>query len=303
MTAMTAIIMLFISILAGYFLKLISNYSSEVAVVKRSMRYLTNFIYYGLLPILFAIIFAERGLSLADLSITLVSLFYVLISLIVLWAVIQGVELKFKKAFILTAIFQNTIYLGFPIIMTFYGDISYAAMYALVTMILHLTVGGIMGGGGGIVRTLLSIPILYGFIVGNIIHYTLREACSIILFGKPYVSTLVTYGSAFILGYALPYNITNITRYVKPVLFISFYRIIVSPMIHIVLMIVMRLPIEAFYQLLVESFMPPAITNIIIARVYEWDQELVSTATLVSTLISITVVLGLYWLGILVMYS
>ncbi len=300
MPSMLEITILFATIFTGYSVKFLGERFNRSKLIEEPMNYLTKLIYYILLPVLFVAIFAERGLSLADFSISIVSLLYVFISLIILWVMVREPDPRLKKAFVLTSIFQNTIYLGFPVVMVLYGNIKYAAMYALITMVLHLTVGGILGGSRNILKTILSIPVLYGFIFGNIIHYFFYELYFSLAVVKPFISVIVTYGSAFVMGYALPLDITGLTRYIKPIASISVYRITLSPLIHSVLMLWLNLPIEAFYQILVEAFMPPALTNIIIARIYQWNQELVSTATLVSTFISLAVVFALYWTDILV---
>lgn len=293
--------MLFTTIFTGYIVKTCSikmayGSGSKVCFIDKLVNLFVKTIYYVLLPLLFTIIFSHRGLSLADLSITLVSILYAFLSITLLWLVAKNSKPEFKKAFVLTGTFQNTIYLGFPIVMIFCGNIDYAAMYALVLTILHLTTGGLLGGGESIFRKILSIPVLYGFVFGNILHYIVDEVHLVLLMFKSYISVVVTYGSAFIMGYALPLEYNLLRYYVKPVLVISVYRVTVSPLIHYVLSSLVYLPSEAFYQVFIESFMPPALTNIIIAKIYSWDQKLVSISTLISTFISLAIVFLMYWI-------
>lgn len=292
---------LFIVIMIGFMIKLFvvkTKYGSFDHIVGLFSKTL----YYILIPIVFADIFALRGVMITDLKVAFVAFFYVLISAIIFQVlrIIWHVDLRLLNALTITSIFQNAIFLGFPVILVFYGDISYASVYSLVMLIQHITVAGLLAAKRReIVRSVLTIPVIYGFLLGLIIHYSILSYYIRFSWIGIYSSLVLTYGAAFVLGYSLPPHALKIRAYMEAFIILCLHRFMLSPIIHVVLASMIGVPVGCFRQLLVESLMPPAIMNTLISRIYGWDYEFASTTTLITTFISIPLVFALYFCGIL----
>ena len=260
----------------------------------------TNLLYSLFFPLMFFNIFAERGLNLADLSITILVFSYTMISLVILYMVTHRYSKKLRNAVIVTAIFPNVIFLGFPVVITLCGDITYASLYSLVMLVLNITVGGLLGmQRHEIVWSIIKLPILYGFASGVVAHYVIGDiVITFTSFAKTITSVISTYGAAMVMGYSIPASTTILSRYYKLIGLQIIYRFVASPLIHHILTIPLVLPYEACQQVIIESMMPPALTNTILARVHGWDYEYAASTTLITTLISLAVIPVLASLGI-----
>ena len=256
----------------GWTIRLTSNRVNRDRIDK-IINMFTNLLYSLFFPLMFFNIFAERGLSLADLSITILVLSYTIISLAVLYMITRGYSGKLRNAVIVTLIFPNTIFLGFPVVMTLCGDITYASLYSLVMLVLNITVGGLLGmQRHGIVWSIIKLPILYGFVSGVIAHYVIGDTIiTFMSFAKTLTSIISTYGAALVMGYSIPVSTTILSQYYKLIGLQIIYRFVISPLIHHTLTIPLTLPYNAYRQVIIESMMPPALINTILARVHGWD--------------------------------
>ena len=145
------------------------------------------------------------------------------------------------------------------------------------------------------------MPILYGFITGLLVHYTIPLQITYIVsyVNKP-ISIISTYGAAVVTGYSLPVSLSYIRIYKKLIILQVIYRLIFSPLIHLLIgLAILQMPYIAFKQVLIESMMPPALSNVILSRVYNWNTEFASISTLISTFIALIVVPLLSLAGII----
>ncbi|RLG84348.1 MAG: transporter [Thermoprotei archaeon] len=292
------IALLFIVVFIGLIVKKLFG---SWKIFSRSIDLFSKTLYYVFFPVIFYNTFAARGVSIADLSITCIALSYVVFSVILLKLSFSRTNnVRLANAFIITAVFQNNVFLGFPILLTLYGSVEYASMYSLVMLILHILTANLLAAKREqLLKSIISIPVLYGFILGNITHYLFIEIYDFTSVINNYVSIILTYGAAFVLGYSLPLQIRELNKWLKPLFFLGLYRFVISPLLHMVLLNVFVIPVNGFYQLIVEALMPPALMNTVISRIYNWDYEFVSISTLITTFISIPLVFSLYFLGII----
>lgn len=290
--------MLLLSI--GWAVKLYSTRHGRKELCDRVFNIFTKLLYNLFFPIMFYNIFATRGLDLADASITILVTVYVLLSILILYPFLRSYSPVMRNPIILTSIFPNVVFLGFPILLTLYGDITYASLYSLVMLVYNITVGGLLGARRHeVFYAVVKLPIIYGFIVGVLVHYMFPLVIEpTVLYTKALSSIIATYGAALVLGYSLPVTLSNTREYYAPTLIQGFYRFVVSPIIHYVLAMLLSLPEVAVKQLLVESIMPPALTNTILARVHGWNYEYTATSTLITTLVSLVIVSSTAMLGL-----
>ncbi len=261
----------------------------------RGVGFLSKFVYYVLVPVVFFDVFMVRGLGIADVGVLATTTLYVLVSVAVLLYLLRGRDSSIRYGVVITSTFQNAVFLGFPVIMLIYGDLTPAAMYSLTLFIYHLLVAGLLASGrSSITRSLLNLPILYGFLLGSIAHYTLPSSTiSSLHFVLEPSHPLLSYTAVFVLGATIPFNIGLIHGYRWEVLLIGAWRFIASPIIHYAILLLLELPPLYEAEIMVLSVMPPAVMNTVLARIYGWKPELVAGATLVHTLISLFIIIGL----------
>lgn len=255
------------------------------------MNVLNKFIYYILLPFVFLDIFASRGVELADINIALTAFIYVVISVIVLLKIPLNYDRGLRNSIVITSIFQNNVFLGFPVLLIMFNDISAAAMYSLVIFILHILVAGLLAARKeNILVSILKIPIIYGFIAGTIIHYIIYEQYQAITHITIYTHSLLSYSAVYVLGYTLPLTLSHIKQYMKALYITGTWRFLASPLIHYTILSFLTIPNLYWKEIMILSIMPPAVMNTVIARVYNWKPELVASTTLILTLTSLIII-------------
>jgi len=286
---------LFLFIGLGVFTKyLLGKYK----LIDHSVQFFSKIIYYIILPLVFIDTFARRGLELADLSILIVSVTYVVISIVVLLFIPFKKNGALRKAVLLMSIFQNNVFLGFPVLLLLYNDISAAAMYSLIIFVLHISVAGLLAGGReNILYSVAKIPVLYGFILGTLIHYTIyRQYLSIAFILSPF-HTILSYGAVYVLGYTLPLTLGHVREYMEVLYITSIWRLGVSPLIHYILLLLVPIPLLYYKEIMVLSFLPPAVMNTVIARIYGWKPEVVASITMILTLITLGIIPVIMFIG------
>ncbi len=301
MDSLIKIIAFFIIMIMGFITKYISI-RLKIKSMEALVHYFTKVLYYVLVPILFIDKFGARGLIASDAKILGIVFFYVCISLIL--AFIVSVKIKYdearRKAFLVTTTFQNAVFLGYPMIYIIVGDISAATMYSLVLFVLHISVAGILSGGkNSIVRSILTLPVIYGFLIGNIMHYFFYSMYLSINNLTSLSSLIVTYGAIYVMGFALPLSSSILSKFTNFLALVILWRFIIAPLIHYILLSIINLDYQYYREIMIESFMPPAVMNSLLARLYDWDPEIVSLTILVSTIISIPLVLLLGVVGVI----
>ncbi len=256
---------------------------------------LSKFVYYVLVPIVFYDIFMVRGLDIADLGILGTSTIYVVVSVSALMVLLRGRRTSLRNGMIITSTFQNAVFLGFPVVMLLFGDLTPAAMYSLTLFIYHLIVAGLLASGKSrLVRSLLNLPILYGFLAGSAAHYTLNS--SIIGSIHPLLEPshpLLSYTAVFVLGATIPFELGIVHKHKLELLLVGSWRFVASPIIHYAALQLFGLPPLYDTEILVLSLMPPAVMNTVLARIYGWEPELVAGATMIYTVLSLFVIAGM----------
>ena len=279
---------LFIFIGLGVFTK---YFLGRYWLIDRFVQVFNKIIYYVILPIVFVDTFAKRGLGLADLSILIITLAYIVISVVILFIVPLKKNGSLKKAVLITSIFQNHTFLGFPLLLILYNDITAAAMYSLIMFVSHISIAGILAGSKeNILYSIAKIPVLYGFVFGILIHYTCyRQYLAIEFVFSPF-STILSYGAVFVLGYTLPLTLGHVKEYIDALYITATWRLIASPLIHYILMLVVPMPLLYYKEIMFLSFLPPAVTNTVIARIYNWKPEVVASITMILTLVTLMII-------------
>jgi len=226
----------------------------------------------------------------ADISIVVLALIYTALSLIALRFARFTRDYRMWRAVAITSIFQNGVFLGLPLTTVFFGDISAAAIYGLLMLALYIVVGYMLAlARGGALRKVLKLPALYGFLAGIVLHYTARSPYSLL---EPYtwiIHRAMSYGAVYILGISLNPSLKLLVEHVRELVVVAVWRFVVNPVIHYVVLLFTPLPSSYWKQLMFVSFMPPAVMNTVIARVYGWYPDVVAGITFALTLLSLVV--------------
>ena len=258
------------------------------------IEYLSKFIYYVLLTAVFLDTFAYRGLKLADMSIVIIALIYTVTSIVVLVNLRILSDVVSRKAVAITSTFQNAVFLGFPILMIMYGDVGVAAMYSLIILTLQTLISGLLATiKKDILKSILKIPIIYGFTIGIAIHYLFNEIYRWISPILAPTHLMLSYGAVYVLGATIPLSIKPIIMHKIETLVIGLWRFLSSPIIHYILAVLLELPLMYKAQIMVLSIMPPAVLNTVVARIYNWKPEMVASTTMLYTFIGLLVVVVL----------
>ena len=266
----------------------------KIKLIDKAIHLFSKFLYFILLPFVFFDTFAARGLIVADASILTIAVVYVIVSILALSKIFLEGDYRIRNAVIITSIFQNNVFLGFPVLLILFNDIGAAAMYSLVIFILHIVTAGLLAASeDNILVSVAKLPIIYGFLGGTLVHYL---APNIYPYLRPFLAPthpLLSYGAVFILGYTLPLTLKHVFLYKRCFMVISLWRFLASPVMHYLMLLFLPMPFLYRMEIMVLSFMPPAVMNTVIARIYGWKPEFVASSTLVLTLISLGIILAI----------
>ncbi|MEM2896960.1 MAG: AEC family transporter [Candidatus Bathyarchaeia archaeon] len=202
-----------------------------------------------------------------------------------------------KGAIVLLSAFHNAIFLPFPIILSVFNDIAYAVFYANASNMACLSIGAILGAYYGadnasssetLISTIKFPPFLALLIALSIIVLKIELfdglAIALELAGKP-----TSYLMLILLGMQLPTEI-SFSKFFTPLVIVAFVRFIVSPSIGVFLSSAFNLNEVAKGSLIIETSMPPALTNLVIISRYGLNVKMSSTIILLTTVISLIVI-------------
>jgi len=200
---------------------------------------------------------------------------------------------------VLSATFQNSAFLPIPLAYSLYGNIVPVIIYAYTMILVHYITADILssmkekhGKREILILSLKKIGrnvVIYAGIVGILFSYfNLNEILPIRLWSVLNVLSMIgIYLSAVIVGLGLPVIKSLNALAELPIMFIVFWRHIISPIIHFILGNIIVVDDLIFKQLMLESIMPPATANAVLAYVYGFNVETVSKSIILSTALAL----------------
>lgn len=225
-----------------------------------------------------------------------IALAFSLILIIYFIAYIRGFSNKKTCGMILASAFMNNGNYGTPLILFAFGEagMKYAVILMVIQQLLMCTVGvyyaakgsSDKGGVKQALKEVIRVPIVYGASLGMIFHFL-----EVPLAG-PAMEAIHMVGNAaipvimIILGMQLA-KISVKNTLIRPLSLSLFLRLILSPAIAWIFTIF--LPVDDLLKqiMIVLAAMPTAANTTMLALQYETEPEFVSSATLVSTGLSI----------------
>jgi len=266
-------------------------------------------ILYFTFPIL---MFTEMlKLSLGSLylgGIIAVALVYLVLCFLASYGLSRGFSNKARGTIVFNSTFLNSMFLPFPLIYAFYGDLSVALLFSLPILIVHNTIGIFLASywGSGRVgkKTMLqtlTFPPLLAFFVGLLARPLLANFVFSTAFDALHNLGLLTiYLSLILVGLSIPVSRDSLFVFRNRITgLITVNRMLISPLFALILIAVLcPMGIEK-NTILIMSLMPPAITNLVIASKFGLDTKATSQSIFLPTLVSLGIIFALRFFALI----
>lgn len=237
-----------------------------------------------------------------------ISLVYMALCFSVSYGLSRQFTSKARGTIIFNSTFFNSMFLPFPLIYAFYGDLSVALLFSIPVLIVHNTLGVFLAsywGHGKIGRKALiravTFPPLIGFFVGILASPILAGFVSSSAFGM--LSSLglsALYLSLIFVGLAIPLSKDSLLVFRNRVTgLITLNRLWISPIIALVLIAVLNPVGIAKNTIIIMSFMPPAFTNLIVISRFGLDVKATSQSIFLPTFLSLVVIFVLRFFALI----
>ncbi|MEM3141891.1 MAG: transporter [Zestosphaera sp.] len=272
--------LIILALLVNYFLNEMEFYEPLVS-------FLTNLVYWFLIPLTFFKTFGERGLNISDLWVLASFMFFTCLVFVFVYKLRDYSEYGVREAIFLTSVFPNSVFLGFPVSMAFFGTLEIASIFGFFTVTLNVVIPDFMSSERPALSKLIKHPATIGFLSGLALHYVFTEYVALVSNTLFWVSSLMSYLSALILGLRLPVRLHVFKKYLREALVVGLFRFVLSPLVSLLFILVFGVSWFRGLQLILVSSMPPALINIIMSQKHGWKPELVSAVTAVLTLFNL----------------
>lgn len=237
-----------------------------------------------------------------------ISLVYMTLCFSVSYGLSRQFTSKAKGTIIFNSTFFNSMFLSFPLIYAFYGDLSVALLFSLPIAIVHNTLGIFLAsywGHGKVGRKVLiraiTFPPLIAFFIGVLARPMLSGfVLSPAFGGLSSLGLLTVYLSLIFVGLAIPLSKESLLVFRNRVTgLITLNRLLISPVIALILIAVLNPVGVAKNTILIMSFMPPAFTNLIITSRFGLDVKATSQSIFLPTFMSLGIIFALRFLVLL----
>lgn len=248
---------------------------------------LTDVVYWFLIPLTFFKTFGERGLDVSDLWVLASFLFFTYLVFVFVYKLRGYSEYGVREAIFLTSVFPNSVFLGFPVSMVFFGTLEMASIYGFFTVTLSVVVPDFMHSERLALSKLIKHPVTVGFLSGLTLRYVFSEHVDLVSSSLFWASPLMSYLSALILGLRLPVRLHVIKKYLREAALVGLFRFVLSPLVSLLFVLIFGISWSRGLQLVLISSMPPALINIVMSQKHGWRPELVSAVTAMLTLFNL----------------
>jgi len=237
----------------------------------------------------------------------IVLLCFILIGIISVWAAIVRYNTKERCAMILCSCFMNNGNYGTPVILVFFGALGFelAVIMMVLQQFIMSTVGIYYAAKGSdyqetisqkdVIMKVVHMPIAYGALLGIIFQLGKISLSPAILTPIAMIGDSSVVVIMIILGMQLAKLTIKQLEYSKLAVAL-FVRMAISPLI--ALGLVYFMPIDFMYKqiLIVLAAMPAAANTTLLSVQFNTKPELVSSATFVSTILSLITLPIVLWL-------
>jgi malate permease and related proteins len=190
------------------------------------------------------------------------------------------------KVYLPPAMFANTGNMGLPLVLFAFGETGFMVgiLYMVSTTILHYTVGILILNYDESPYEIFKLPLVYSAVAGvllSVSDITLPTALdrAVGLLGEASIPTMI---------FALGYKLSEVAlRHVSRSFIIGALRVFGGVALGIAVVWVFNLHGIAAKVVILQSAMPPAIFNFVLAEKYNQDSQAVASIILAGTIISI----------------
>jgi len=251
---------------------------------------------YVLTPCLtFSLLIKIQLTSLQALEIVVFTIIHLVLGLAVIAIVLKLTSLphKTKVSAVLSAIFMNSANYGLPVVLFAFGQLGMerAIIFVVTQLVLFNSLGVFLGANTyanwlKAIKRVFYLPTIYAVVLVVLIRATG------ISFPETIISAVGILGQGAIpimlilLGAQLATK-NNFKDY-RLIAGISVYRLLISPLLaYLLLLYCFKMQDALTYKvLIIESAMPTAVNNILLAMEFKGDPELISGIILFTTLFS-----------------
>lgn len=230
--------------------------------------------------------------ALSRIAITFFVIQIILAIIVYLISKISKVKKEELNTHLLTVLFTNCGYYGFPIILLAYGEkgLLIAVEYVFFFNLMTATLGVFLASGAKLslkesLLEMLKIPLIYAFGIGLVLNITKIQLPKLI------DSTLTTLNSAAIpillLVLGLELSRINIKSYAKSALLLVGERLFLGPAVALITILLINTVqgLEA-KVIILESAMPTAFNALLLAKELGGNYKIVATTVFLTTLFS-----------------
>jgi len=226
-----------------------------------------------------------RIMSLATTSIALVG--------ILTWVIgkVLGFNRSIMAGLLLTTMFMNAGNYGLPVVLFAFREtaLSYASLFFVTSVACSYTIGAVIASSGSTnlgqaMLNLFKLPLIYGILAALVFMYTgwkvpLPLERAITLLGNASLPCML-----LLLGLQLKKSARS--NHILPLGVASVMRLLISPLITFLLIPFFGISSAAQPAVILESAMPTAVLTSVIATEFNSEPVFVTTAVLVTTLLS-----------------
>lgn len=190
------------------------------------------------------------------------------------------------KVYLPPIMFANTGNMGLPLVLFAFGETGFRVgiLYMVCTTVLHYTVGIMILNYNKSPLEILKLPLVYSAVAGVLLSVsgiTIPTALyrAVELLGEASIPTMI---------FALGYKLAEVTlRHVSRSFLIGGLRVLGGVCLGIAVVSIFDLNGVAAKVVILQSAMPPAIFNFVLAEKYNQDSQTVASIILAGTIISI----------------
>jgi predicted permease len=206
-----------------------------------------------------------------------------------------GLRRSETSAMNLMVLFMNLGNFGLPIVQFVYGveGLERAVVMVAAQQILVYTVGVMLAGSSHLnwrqaVKAVVSMPNIYAIILGLYLHSSHTQLPMFV--GQPVAILAQAANPMFLLVLGVQLASTRFVPRLKLISVATVLRLGVGPALAVALGVLLRMPPESLKVFVVEMGAPTAVTSCLLALEYNAEADLVSSATLVTTLLAVLTV-------------
>ena len=197
--------------------------------------------------------------------------------------------LKDKGVFILLISFPNSGFLGLPICYVLFGDLGlyYASIYVLMCTIIHYTIGlffSLQSEFKDIKYALHGVgrfPVVYSMGAVLLLITLDLDLPGAVLSSLDYLGEVTSFLAVFYIGMSLElYKDKSMKKLIMNTTYVGSFRFFILPLVMFLLCVYFKIEPKI---LVLESMMPPAIANTVLAAHYSMNKELCANITTILT--------------------